>query len=217
MFQIKDLLVKDIIHIKHLALNAPVISIEGQSGSGKSTFLRLLNNLDTPTSGTIYVNEEEITAIEPRDLRKRVVMVPQNPVIFDGTIKDNLLIGLKFSEEELASDDELKTMLSELRLKKSLDMRASDLSGGEKQRLALGRALLMKSAEAFLLDEPSSDLDDDTTNHILKVFINKAKEHNQHIIMITHDKNVSKTFADETISMDEYSLQIHQEVDEHGQ
>src|SRR5699024_4650261 len=187
MFQIKDLFVKDIIHIKHLELNASVISIEGQSGSGKSTFLRLLNNLDTPTSGTIYFNKEEITTIAPRDIRKRIVMVPQNPVIFDGTIKDNLLIGLRFSEEELASDDELKTMLNELKLKKSLDISASDLSGGEKQRLALGRALLMKSAETFLLDEPSSDLDDDTTNHILKAFINKAKEHNQHIIMITHD------------------------------
>jgi len=208
MFQLQNITVRDVLEMESLTLDADVISIEGQSGSGKSTLLRLLNNLDDPSSGEIYFQEKNITEIDPRELRKRVVMLPQNPTVFDGTIRDNLIIGLTFSEQPVPADDELNDILKKLWIKKDLDTSASDLSGGEQQRMALARILLMKKAEVFLLDEPSSDLDDKTTKHVMKEFIELAKKANQQIIMVTHDKTVSKNFADSIINMDTYSKQI---------
>src|SRR5699024_6550109 len=147
--QLDDIFVENVSKIKDLKLQSPIISIEGQSGSGKSTLLRLLNNLDNPTSGNIYYKNQKLTNIEPMNLRKKIVMVPQNPVVFDGTIRENLNLGLKLSGEEAASDEQLKDMLQILWLDKKLETNASDLSGGEEQRMALGRVLLMKKAEVF--------------------------------------------------------------------
>lgn len=212
MFQIKNLLVEDVISIQSLTVNAAVTSIEGQSGSGKSTFLRLLNNLDDPTSGDIYFKDEKLTNIEPMELRKRIVMVPQNPVVFDGTIKDNLNLGLELSGERAASDHELKDILQLFWIDKDLETDASDLSGGEKQRMALARVLLMKQAEVFLLDEPSSDLDDETTHHVMGEFLDKAAEQKQQVIMVTHNKQVTNQFANEKINMDDYSLSLRSGV-----
>lgn len=213
MFQLENVIVNNVIEIESLTLDANVISIEGQSGSGKSTLLRLLNNLDDPSSGKIYLQEKNIIEIVPGELRKRVVMLPQSPTVFDGNIKDNLIIGLTLSEQSVPNDEKLKDILERVWLDKSLDTSASDLSGGEKQRMALARILLMEKAEVFLLDEPSSDLDDKTTKHVMKEFLNIAYKANQQIIMVTHDTTVSKNFADSIINMDTYSKQITVEGD----
>src|SRR5699024_12719620 len=124
-------------------------SIEGQSGSGKSTLLRLLNNLDDPTSGSIQFGDELITSIPPQILRQKIVMVPQDPVMFDGTIRDSLLIGLKFSGSENVAYDKLKETLELLWVDKDLATKASELSGGEEQRVAIGRVLLMVKSEVY--------------------------------------------------------------------
>lgn len=214
MFEINDLVVEDVLKINKLSLSSKMISIEGQSGSGKSTLLRLLNNLDDPASGRILYRDKELISIPPQELRKKIVMVPQNPVMFEGTIRDNLIIGQKISGQSIPSDEELKEMLDLLWIEKDLDTESSDISGGQKQRIALGRVLLMEKAEVYLLDEPSSDLDDKTANHIMKLFIETAGRHNKQVIMVTHDKEVSKKFADNIINMDEYSKQISWEEDE---
>ena len=208
MFQIENVIVENVLEIKNLTLYKDVISIEGQSGSGKSTFLRLLNNLDNPTLGKITYKKQALSDIPALALRKRIVMVPQDPVVFDGTIRDNLNIGLELSCEKPVSDVELKDMLNIFWLNKSLDVSASDLSGGEKQRMSLVRVLLMKRTEVFLLDEPTSSLDDKTTGHVMGKFLEWTYKQKQQVIMITHEKKVSEEFADEVITMDEYSKQI---------
>lgn len=213
MFQLENVIVNNVIEIESLTLDANVISIEGQSGSGKSTLLRLLNNLDDPSSGKIYLQEKNIIEIVPGELRKRVVMLPQSPTVFDGNIKDNLIIGLTLSEQSVPNDEKLKDILEKVWLDKSLDTSASDLSGGEQQRMALARILLMEKAEVLLLDEPSSDLDDKTTKHVMNEFLDTAYKANQQIIMVTHDTIVSKNFADRIINMDIYSKQITVEGD----
>jgi len=216
VFHIENLVVQDVIQIDALQLDESVISIEGQSGSGKSTLLRLLNNLDDPTSGTIHYQDELLTNIEPMSLRKKIVMVPQNPVVFDGTIRENLLKGLEFSGAGAAPDDRLKDLLEALWLDKDLETSASELSGGEKQRMALGRVLLMDQAEVFLLDEPSSDLDDETSNHVIREFISHASEQQQQTIMVTHDKQITDQFAKQKINMDDYSMHIRKEAHDDG-
>src|SRR5690625_4681852 len=208
MFQLENLVVQHVLEIDDLSLEENVISIEGQSGSGKSTLLRLLNNLDDPTAGEIYFKNENIAKIPPLHLRKRIVMLPQHPVLFDGTIRDNLLIGSKLSNQQQASEQELEKMLEHMWIDKGLSTSASDLSGGEQKRLSLGRILLMKEVEVFLLDEPSSDLDDRTTRHVIGQFMEQATRAGQQIIMVTHDTHVSKQFADKTINMDGYSKQV---------
>src|SRR5699024_4294147 len=136
-FQVKNIIVRDVIEIESLTLDADVISIEGQSGSGKSTLLLLVNNLDDHSSGDIYFEEKNMKEKNPRELRKQVVMLPQSPTVFDGTIRDNLMIGLTFSEQPMLDDNELNDILKKLWIEKSLDTSASDLSGGEQQRMAL--------------------------------------------------------------------------------
>src|SRR5699024_2931848 len=214
MLEIKNLVVKDVLEIKNLKQTYIMISIEGQSGSGKSTLLRLLNNLDDPTSGSIQFGDELITSIPPQTLRQKIVMVPQDPVMFDGTIRDNLLIGLKFSGSENVADDKLEETLELLWVDKDVDTKASELSGVEKQRVALGRVLLMEKAEVYLHDEASSDLYDQTCANVMKKFIETAKKHNKQMIMVTHDKRVSEKFADTVINMDQYSKQIKKEEEE---
>jgi len=153
--------------------------------------------------------------MKPMELRRRIVMVPQEPVVFDGTIRDNLLIGLTFSCQDKANDSSLEDILKNLWLEdKKLDTSASDLSGGEKQRLTLARVLLMKKTDVFLLDEPSSSLDDETTEHVLKEFINQAEK--QQIIMVTHDKRISDQYADQKINMDDYSVRLKHGVHHNG-
>lgn len=216
MFELKQIEVKDVLQIDELTLQAKVISIEGQSGSGKSTLLRLLNHLDNPTSGEVYFKGEKLTGIEPTVLRKRIVMLPQNPIIFEGTIEDNLNIGLKLSNQERAKKEDLKEILELFWIDKELTSNANDLSGGEMQRLSLARILLMKETEVYLLDEPSSDLDEKTTDHIMKSFIKYAQHNHQQVIMVTHDKSVSKRFAEEIIDMNQYSKHMQSEVDMNG-
>src|SRR5699024_3630806 len=115
---------------------------------------------------------------------------------------------------ENVADDKLKETLELLWVDKDLDTKASELSGGEKQRVALGRVLLMEKAEVYLLDEPSSDLDDQTSAHVMKKFIETAKKHNKQMILVTHDKRLSEKFADTVINMDQYSIQIKKEEEE---
>src|SRR5690625_4181540 len=141
MFQLQNIVVKDIFTIDNLTLKEDIIAVIGQSGSGKSTLLRLLNNLDDATSGIILFNGRKLTDFSPQNLRRKIVMVPQNSVIFDGTIRENLLIGLKFSKQKTIEDQVLIDMLHSFLMDKTLDTDASELSGGEQQRLTLVRIL----------------------------------------------------------------------------
>ncbi|MDF2520082.1 MAG: transporter ATP-binding protein [Clostridia bacterium] len=203
MFQIIDLKYKNILDIKELEIPGQRITcIVGQSGSGKTTLLRMLNKLISPDSGKILYNDENLKEIDSIGLRRKVVMLPQTPVIFNGTIRDNLQIGLKLAEKPEAADSELLEILEKVHLKKGLDENADKLSGGEKQRLALGRVMLLKP-EVLLLDEPSSALDEETEQLIIESVVEFSKRNNRTLIMVTHSKKVADTFADNIIEIKE--------------
>lgn len=201
MFSFKEVKYKDILNIKSLTLKKhTVTSIVGQSGSGKTTLLRLLNKLISCDSGEIFYNNQPLSSIKSVDLRREVVMLPQTPAIFNGSIKDNLLIGLKFSEKSPVSDEKLHKMLKLVNLQKELSQDAEKLSGGEKQRVALARVILMEP-EVLLLDEPSSALDEETEHMIIEALVNYTKENNKTLIMVTHSKKVASRFSDEIIEI----------------
>lgn len=201
MFLLKAVKYKNILNIEELTIpSGKITSIVGSSGSGKTTLLRHLNKLISPDSGNIFYFNEPINTMSSVDLRRKVVMLSQNPVIFTGTVKENLLIGLKFSEKPYPQDNELEIVLDMVKLKKPLSANADELSGGEKQRLALGRVILM-NPEVFLLDEPSSALDEETENLIIGKLTSFVKANNKTLIMVTHSKGIALKFSDNIIEV----------------
>lgn len=201
MFTLKSVIYKDILDINYLKIEKnKITSITGESGSGKTTLLRLLNKMISPDRGSILFNSDDIESINSVELRRRVAMLSQSPVIFEGNVRDNLLMGLKFSEKNLASDETLIDILKSIHLKKSLDENPSNFSGGEKQRLALGRIIVM-NPDVFLLDEPSSALDDDTAKDVISSLCSYVKANNKTLIMISHSKALSREFSDEIVEL----------------
>ena len=117
------------------------VAVVGPSGSGKSSLLRCLNRLEEPSAGSVRFEGRDIRSLDPRRLRREAALVTQSPVLFEGTVRDNLLlrpagVGGDFSEARLART------LGEVGLDEGLLERdASTLSGGEKQRVTIARAL----------------------------------------------------------------------------
>ncbi|MDW2800049.1 ABC transporter ATP-binding protein [Clostridium boliviensis] len=212
MFSLREVKYKHILDIEELNIEkSKVTCIIGESGSGKSTLLRLLNKLISCDSGKIMYNGKDLNYCNSVDLRRSVVMLSQLPAIFPGTIRDNLLIGLKFAEKLAASDDKLLQILNMVHLKKSLDDESGLLSGGEKQRLALGRVILL-DPEVFLLDEPSSSLDEETERFIIENLVAYTKETSKTLIMVTHSKKVAQTYSDDTIELSQGKIVRTREV-----
>ena len=98
LFTIQNLKFRSVLDITQLTLEKPVVCLVGASGSGKTTLLRHLNRLNEPDSGQIFYNGVDLKAIDPIELRRKVGMLGQTPVIYDGTILDNLQIGARFAK-----------------------------------------------------------------------------------------------------------------------
>ncbi|EOS8270483.1 TPA: ABC transporter ATP-binding protein [Bacillus cereus] len=212
MFILKDVTYKDILHIPYLQIQKEKITcIIGESGSGKSTLLRMLNDLQSPTSGTIEYNGKLISDYPPIQLRREVVMLGQTPPIFDGTIKNNLLMGLHLSEKPFPNDAALRSALTTVSLEKNLEDNADSLSGGEKQRLAFARIVLM-DPPVYLLDEPTSALDSDTERRVMKQFTMLAKEKKKTVIFITHSQQLPEEIADDIIEISKANGATRKEV-----
>jgi len=196
MFRLENVVFKNILEIEQLIIPANKITcIVGESGGGKTTFLRLLNKMINCTEGAVYYNDNPLSAINSIELRREVVMLPQVPAIFTGTVRDNLLIGLKFSDKPLLEDEKLVQALNMVHLDKPLEENADRLSGGERQRLALGRVILMEP-KVFLLDEPSSALDEGTEKIIIEQLVDYTRQNNKTLIMVTHSKKIALAYAD---------------------
>ncbi|KKC47758.1 ABC transporter ATP-binding protein [Paenibacillus sp. D9] len=201
MFRLKGVKAKGILSIPELTIPAETITcIVGESGSGKTTLLRLLNQLDSPDEGEIWFDEHSFNVTDPIEWRRNAVMVPQAPIMFKGTVEDNLQIGLSFADKPTATDEQMKQALHLVCLEKNLAQDAENLSGGEKQRLALARAILMNPI-ALLLDEPTSALDEDTANKVMQRLTAFSREKNKTLVMITHSRHIADTYADLVIEM----------------
>lgn len=153
-----------------------VVAVTGPSGSGKSSFLRLLNRLDEPTAGRVLLNGKDYRQVPPRDLRRQVGLVMQNPYLFPGTVADNIRFGPEQNEEKV-SRDAIEKWLSQVGLEGYGDRDSSNLSGGEAQRVSLARTLA-NSPRILLLDEPTSALDEESQSeaeNLIRTIINHQK------------------------------------------
>lgn len=200
MFEFIEVKYLEVVDIPYLYISEGLTVLLGASGSGKTTVLRLLNKMISPTQGRILFNGNDIKKNNSVEHRRNVTMLSQNPAMFEGNIKDNLTIAFGFQAKEVPVDEELYRILAKVQLDKGLDTPVSQLSGGEKQRLALGRLFLLDPA-VYLLDEPSSALDQDTEDAIIKMLSKHIKNTQKSAVMVTHSRSLAEKYGDEIIEM----------------
>ncbi|XP_030526192.1 ABC transporter I family member 17 isoform X1 [Rhodamnia argentea] len=172
-----------------------VVGIIGPSGSGKSTLLRALNRLWEPPSGTVFLDGEDIKNLDVLSLRRKVGMLFQLPVMFEGTVADNVRYGPQLRGKKL-SDGEVYKLLNLADLDSSLFSRGgSELSVGQAQRVALARTLA-NEPEVLLLDEPTSALDPISTQNIEDVIVKLKKTRGLTTIIVSHSIKQIQRIAD---------------------
>lgn len=166
----------------------------GPSGGGKSTLLRLLNRFEDPDQGTVLFHGKDLRAYDPLEIRRRIALTLQTPVMFDGTVRDNLLRHPRERRVALSEAD-LRAALEDVALDPTfLDRAAVELSGGEKQRVAIARALLMRP-DVLLLDEPTSALDPQAAGHLIETVTTLNQEKGLTLVVVSHDLNVIRRLS----------------------
>lgn len=193
-----DLRIGAVQILRDLSIQVPdqgITVLVGPSGAGKSSILRLLNRLEVPSAGTVFFRGKNLTEIEPTLLRREVGMVFQRPALLEGTLADNLRI----ADAELSSTGVIES-LQQVGLDAALANRAaSDLSGGEAQRLCLARALLV-SPDVLLLDEPTAALDAESVTFIEQQLLIRARDGLPQI-WVSHDPGQVERIADTVIEI----------------
>ncbi len=176
--------------VKDLSLTIPsdeILALVGPSGCGKTTTLRLIAGLEEATSGSIFINGKSANEVPAKD--RDVAMVFQQPALFPHmTVFENLSFGLKL--RKIPRDEiqkRVETAAEILGLKKHLLARPQELSGGEAQRVSLGRALV-RNPKVFLLDEPLSSVDAPTRKQLRKQIVELQKLLRVPMIYVTHDQ-----------------------------
>jgi putative ABC transport system ATP-binding protein len=190
----------DIVSDVSLAVHrGGMFGIVGASGSGKSSFLRMLNRLDEPTSGTVFLNAQDYRQIPPRELRRRLGMVTQRAYLFPGNVAGNLRFGPAQRGETLA-DDDIARLLERVGLPGFAARDVVNLSGGEQQRVSLARALA-NQPEILLLDEPTSALDEDAKAGIEQLISSLVGENGLTCLLVTHDREQARRLCDRVAIM----------------
>ncbi len=185
------------------------VAIIGQSGSGKSTLLRLILGLSRPTQGRVYVDEIDITDMKEeqlREVRKRIGMVFQAGALFDSlTVGENVgYYLLEHSSMKLVDiSDEVEQMLSFVGLPKGIiDRLPDELSGGQQRRVAIARALISTKPQIMLYDEPTTGLDPEMTERIIRLIMKIKEPRNVAQVVVTHQIADAFNLADRFIMID---------------
>ena len=162
-----------------------ITTLGGPSGGGKTTLLRILGQLAEPDAGQVLLDGVDVRTLVPHEARRRIALVPQAPAMFPGTVLDNVRTGPR-----LAGRDLPESTARELIVRAGLDPQflgqdARALSGGEKLRVAVARALAL-NPEVWLLDEPTAALDPERANTLLRLLVELAAA-GAPMLVVTHD------------------------------
>ena len=182
------------------ATRGNILAIAGPSGAGKSSLLRLLNRLDEPTSGTVFIEDTDYRTMPPRELRRQVGMVTQRPFLFPGTVAGNLRFG-PAQRGELLPDSRVDELLARVALRGYGDRDVANLSGGEMQRVSLARTLA-NTPLVLLLDEPTSALDDVAKGEVESLIRSIVSDEKVGCVMVTHDLTQAVRLADRALLME---------------
>lgn len=195
----------EILHkVSFSAPGGQITAIVGPSGGGKSSLIRLINRLNDPSMGRVYLGREELSSLDPLLVRRRIAMVLQKPFMFEGTVRENLQRPFIYRQESVPATDsaDLTQLLALVRLTPDLLERDSrTLSLGQQQRVSLARALITKP-QVLLLDEPTSALDRPTADHLAATFHEICQLQQLTIILVTHDLRLAGKIADHLVYLE---------------
>lgn len=184
-------------------LNGQTVAIIGPSGSGKSTLLRMINRLEIPTCGSVFIDQKELSETTATHLVPKTCMVFQHFNLFENmTILQNVCYApvavLNKNESDVTAD--ALNILAQVGLEQKAHAHPRQLSGGQKQRAAIARALAMHP-DIMLFDEVTSALDPETVKEVLMVIKNLA-HHGMTIVLVTHEMGFAREVADRILFMD---------------
>ena len=170
------------------------VAVIGPSGSGKSTFLTIIGGLQTPTEGKVFIREAKFSELSEKERAKKrfseigFILQASNLIPFL-TVKDQLKLVNKIEKTELDTG-KVQNLLSELGIDHLMDKYPSELSGGEKQRAAIARAMYHDPA-VILADEPTGSLDTDRAFEVVEILARETKKEKKATIMVTHDERLT--------------------------
>lgn len=195
------------VHVlKNLSLevkDGEFVAIMGKSGCGKTTLLNILGTLEQIDSGEYFLSEKNISVLHEKEKcklrRTKVATIYQNyNLVEDLNVYDNIILPFIFDHGSY-DKEYLMNLAKELDVDRLLYKKSGLLSGGEKQRVAIVRALLQKP-DVILADEPTSNLDSVNSEIVIKALKKGSDDYNQTIVMVTHDKDIAE-YADRIIQM----------------
>jgi putative ABC transport system ATP-binding protein len=181
-----------------------ILAVVGPSGSGKSSFLRLLNRLDEPTDGVVRLNGQDYRELAPEELRRRVGMVMQFAYLFPGTVAENIKYGPSQRGANLPAE-QIAALLQRVGLSGYQKRDVSNLSGGEAQRVSIAR-MLANAPEVLLLDEPTSALDEESAREVEDLVLDIIRERRMTCVIVTHNNGQARRLADRTMIIEDGKL-----------
>ncbi|HEY4537158.1 MAG TPA: ATP-binding cassette domain-containing protein [Erysipelothrix sp.] len=200
----------DFYAVKNLNLRIDkeeIFGIVGESGAGKSTILKLINQLEKQDKGRIFIDGEDIGALSKAKLQKKrqnIGVIFQNfNLLKNKTVYDNVAISLKMQNK--INEEKILNALAFVSLLDKKDQYPATLSGGEKQRVAIARAIVSEP-EILLCDEATSALDHQTTLEVLELLEKVQQTYKTTIVFITHELTVAKTLCDRVAIMEKGAL-----------
>ena len=174
-----------------------IVSIIGKSGAGKTTLLQIIGTLDKPDSGSIMIDGVDVFALKEKELadfrNRHIGFIFQfHQLLPEFTTLENVMMPAMIAcMEEKEAEQRAMKLLTELGMAKRITHKPNQLSGGEKQRVAAARAMMM-SPNVILADEPSGSLDESNKKELHKLLLQMREQYGQTIIIVTHDKELAE-------------------------
>ena len=182
-----------------------IVSIIGKSGAGKTTLLQIIGTLDKPDSGSVMIDGVDVFALKEKELadfrNRHIGFIFQfHQLLSEFTTLENVMMPAMIAcMEEKEAEQRAMKLLTELGMAERITHKPNQLSGGEKQRVAAARAMMM-SPNVILADEPSGSLDESNKKELHKLLLQMREQYGQTIIIVTHDKELAE-ISDRVIEM----------------
>ena len=174
-----------------------IVSIIGKSGAGKTTLLQIIGTLDHPDSGSVVIDGVDVFALKEKELadfrNRHIGFIFQfHQLLPEFTTLENVMMPAMIARmDEKEAEQRAVQLLTELGMAERLTHKPNQLSGGEKQRVAAARAMMM-SPNVILADEPSGSLDESNKKELHKLLLQMREQYGQTIIIVTHDKELAE-------------------------